>query len=108
VPVTTSVALPRAVDDDVWILRVELPAPVTELGLKLQVAPAGTPETEKLTVPLNPLSDETVTVYEVAPPAATFLELGLIESAKSGCALTTRVTEVVCTSDPLVPVIVSG
>ena len=106
VPVTMRVVFPRGVEEVVTILSVELPAPVTELGLKLAVAPCGTGETEKPTVPLNPLSEETLTVYEVVPPTAMFLELGLIESAKSE-APTTSVTEVVCTRPPLVPVIVS-
>jgi hypothetical protein len=45
----------------------------------------------------------------VVPPRRILRELGLIESAKSGeaKALTTSVTEVVCTRVPLLPVIVS-
>ena len=39
VPVTTRVTLREAVEDVVCTPSVELPAPVTELGLKLAVAP---------------------------------------------------------------------
>jgi hypothetical protein len=41
---------------------VEDPEPVTELGLKVAVAPEGRPDTLKVTVPLNPLEGVTVTV----------------------------------------------
>ena len=41
---------------------VELPEPVTEVGLKLALAPAGRPDALKVTVPLKPLSAPTFTV----------------------------------------------
>jgi hypothetical protein len=39
---------------------VELPEPLTEVGLKLALAPDGRPDALKLTVPLNPLNAVTV------------------------------------------------
>jgi len=41
---------------------VELPEPLTEVGLKLALAPDGSPLALKLTVPLNPLNAVTVAV----------------------------------------------
>jgi hypothetical protein len=38
------------------------PLPVTVVGLKLAVAPVGSPETLKLTVPLNPFTAAVVMV----------------------------------------------
>ena len=54
VPVTVSVYVPAAVDVVVFTVRVELPEPTTEVGLKLAEAPVGNPLTVKLTVPLKP------------------------------------------------------
>ena len=42
--------------------RVEDPEPVTELGLKLAVAPEGNPVTLKVTFPVNPLEGVTLTL----------------------------------------------
>ena len=41
---------------------VELPEPVTEVGLKLAPAPDGRPDAVRLTIPLKPLSAPTFTV----------------------------------------------
>jgi hypothetical protein len=54
--------LPASVELDVAIDRVEDPEPVTEVGLKVAVAPEGKPETLKLTVPLNPPEGVTLTL----------------------------------------------
>jgi hypothetical protein len=63
VPVTARVVFPFSVEGAVTILSVELPVPVTGLGSKVAVAPLGSPAvTEKLTMPVNPLSAETLTV----------------------------------------------
>jgi len=42
--------------------RVVDPEPKIELGLKVAVVPEGNPPTLKLTVPVNPFEDETLTV----------------------------------------------
>ena len=46
--------MPTAVDASVVKFIVELPDPVTVLGVKLAVAPVGSPVTLKPTEPLNP------------------------------------------------------
>jgi hypothetical protein len=46
----------------VFIVNVDVPPPVAELGLKLVVEPDGNPRMENVTVPLKPLRAVTVTV----------------------------------------------
>ena len=60
------------------VLTVSVVEPdlVTELVLKLPVAPDGSPDTPKFTVPLKPLSGVTETVYEVLLPATTVCDDG--------------------------------
>src|SRR5438552_5355880 len=68
------------------------------------VAPAGSPWTgPRVTVPVKPVSEVTVTVELVLFPRLTVREAGLIESAKS---FTARVTVVAWTTPPAVPVMV--
>ena len=92
----------------VTLMVDELPL-VTLVGLKLAFTPAGRPLALKLTLPENPFVPVTVTLYVVLPPAVTVREVGdgLKEKSGEGGAFTTRVTAVVCVSDPLVPVIVN-
>ena len=54
-PVITRVELPAGVAADVVTVKVELPAPAMEPGLKLAVAPAGKPLTLRPMLELNPL-----------------------------------------------------
>ena len=54
--------VPNGVAEVVFTDSVEDPEPVTELGLKLAVAPEGSPLIVKLTAPLNPAVDITLTV----------------------------------------------
>jgi hypothetical protein len=54
--------VPVDVDGLVLIVKVEVPLPVTEVGLKLAVEFAGKPRAENVTVPLKPLSAVTFTV----------------------------------------------
>jgi hypothetical protein len=56
VPLMVRVLVPAGVDELVQTVRVEDPAPVTEAGLKLAVAFAGTPLTVNETVLLKPLT----------------------------------------------------
>jgi len=46
--------VPVGVELEVFTDNVEDPEPETEPGLKAAVAPDGTPETPKVTAPLNP------------------------------------------------------
>ena len=62
VPVIVRILVPAGVDDVVAIVRVELPAPAIEAGLKEADAPAGNPLTLQLTVSLKPLMAVTVAV----------------------------------------------
>ena len=76
---------------------VEEPEPVTEVGLKLAVAPLGRPLALKPTTPLNPPDPVTVAVYEVPPPAVTVCDAGdaaMVKSPTTG-AVTVRAREVV-------------
>ncbi len=62
VPVAVMVTVPVAAPEVVFTVSVVVPEPVTVVGLKLGVAPAGKPMAAKLTVPLKPLLPVTVTV----------------------------------------------
>ena len=55
VPVMVIVDVPVGVVLAVVIVKVEEPEPVTDAGLKLAVAPVGSPLAEKLTVPAKAL-----------------------------------------------------
>lgn len=85
--------------------NVEDPEPVTVVGLKAAVTPAGNPETVKPTVPVKPESAPTVMVDVALPPAATVTEAGAAETEKPA---TFRVTDAVCVRLPLVAVSVKG
>ncbi len=54
VPVIVSVYVPAGVVVAVETVRVELPEVVTDAGLKLAVAPVGSPLTLRFTVPVKP------------------------------------------------------
>jgi hypothetical protein len=49
-----TVYVPAGVEDNVDMLTAELPDPVTDVGLKLAVAPVGNPLAFSATLPLNP------------------------------------------------------
>jgi hypothetical protein len=56
-----SVYVPAGVLLAVEIASDEVPEPVTDVGVKLPVAPVGNPLTLKLTIPVNPLIAPIVT-----------------------------------------------
>jgi hypothetical protein len=62
VPVMVSVELDTGVPVVVVTVRVEFPEPVTEVGAKVLVAPAGVPEIPRLTVLAKPFRAPIVTV----------------------------------------------
>ena len=63
VPVMVSVELAAGVALEVVTVKVELPVlPVIVLGLKLAVAPAGSPVTLSATLPVSPFTAVLVTV----------------------------------------------
>ena len=53
---------PAGVVELVVTLRVEEPEPVTEVGLKVPVAPVGNPVTLRVTTPVKPFRAPTVAV----------------------------------------------
>ena len=84
VPVTVTVEVPG--------VAVLLAASViTPAVLKEAVTPAGNPEAEKATVPLNPFFGVTVIVSVPLAPCATVKEVGEAERLKSGVAAGVRV-----------------
>ena len=92
------------------MVSVELPEPpVTEVGLRLAVAPDGAPDGGlKLTVPVNPFCG--VTVMPLVPlfPWVTVTLVGDADRLKSAwpAEFTVRLTLVVWVKLPDVPVIV--
>ena len=68
------------------MVNVELPEPVTEVGLRLALPPDGAPDAVKLTVPLKPFC--AVTVMELVPPfpCVTVMLVGDADRVKFGCA----------------------
>jgi len=62
VPVIVREKVPATVEAEVEMLKVELPEPVTEVGLKAPEAPAGSPLTVKVTLPLKLLTGLTLAV----------------------------------------------
>src|SRR5262249_43834659 len=61
-PMTVNRYVPGRVTAEVDTASVEDPDPPTEAGLKLAVAPGGSPLTLKLTAPANPFDAVTLTV----------------------------------------------
>ncbi len=74
-----TVAVPLAVS-------VKVLVPVVLAGLNVAVTPAGRPEADRLTLPVNPFSGVTVMVLVPLPPWVTATLPGEAESAKSGVA----------------------
>ena len=69
----------------VMIVRVVLPLPVTEAGMKLQVLSAGRPAHEKVTVPVNPFVAATESIaVPVCPGLDIVIVAGLNERLKFG------------------------
>ena len=84
VPATVSVELAPGVAAVVFTVMVVVPAPpATVAGLKLAVAPAGSPLTLGVRVPVNPFTAAIVTVYVVLPPAVTVCVAGVAVRVKS-------------------------
>jgi hypothetical protein len=79
------VKVPVGVELEVDMLSVEDPEPpLTDGGLKLPVAPLGSPLTLSETALLKPLSDAIETEKLVLPPAVTVCEPGVPPTEKSG------------------------
>lgn len=92
------------------LLAVNVKTLVDVVGLTPNeaVTPLGNAEFDRLTEPVNPFRSVTLIVLVPLLPCFTVKLEGEAESEKSACAgaVTVRVTEVVCVSEPDVPVIV--
>jgi hypothetical protein len=108
VPVIVNVRVPVVALLFTVTVRVEVPEPVTEVGLKVPVTRDGSPLTLKLTAPANPLVPVMVTVYVPDDDRATLRLVGETEMVKFGgfTEFTVRVTVVVWVRAPEVPVMV--
>src|ERR1700687_3885271 len=80
--------------------------PLVGLGLKVALAPAGSPPALSVTLPVNPPLVVRLRVEPAPLPCVTVWLDGLAESEKSGACCTTRVTLVVWLRLPLTPVMV--
>jgi hypothetical protein len=83
-PVIVSVELPAGVLLEVVTFNVASPAPATEAGVKVALALAGSPDTDRSTVSANPFSAAIVAVYDVPAPCVNVRELGVADIEKSG------------------------
>jgi len=99
--------------EPVATVSVEVAVPpaggVTEVGLKLQVAPpvVGQPDTVRLTALLNPFNEVRVTVEVPEAPCVIVSDVGFLEIEKfGGGGLTCNVRVVVCVMLPPMPVTV--
>ena len=82
-PVITSPTVPAGVAVVVETVRTELPPALTDAGLKVPVAPAGRPLTERLTGRGAPEVACVLTVYVVLEPLTTVWLPGLAVIEKS-------------------------
>lgn len=96
VPVTVTVAVPTVAVAEAVNVSV-LPAdPVTEVGLKAAVTPAGRPLALKVTVPVKPLKGDTVTLLVAVVPCMTVVPVA--EMLKPGAVDVGTVGKAFCTS----------
>lgn len=103
VPLMANVESAAVVTPDVSTVKVDVPVlPVIVVGLKLDVAPVGSPVTVRCTSPVNPFSAVLLTVYVVVPPTTTGCVAGVADKAKTGTAFTMRRALVKWVRPPLV------
>jgi hypothetical protein len=99
------------VEDPAVRVSVELPDPgaAIEAGLKVAVAPLGSPEADSVIAALNPPETVVVMVLVPEPPWTTLTGPCDAEIVKSvaGAAVTVKVTAVVCVVPPPVPLIIT-
>ena len=84
VPVTVMLYVPATVDEATVIVRVEVPSPVIEVGLKPTVTPVGWPVAVKETAESKPPVTVLVIVDVPELPCATETEAGEAERLKPG------------------------
>jgi hypothetical protein len=108
VAVTVNGYVPGVVLPVVVRVNVELPLPVTVVGLKSAVTPEGSPLIVNPTLPANPLTAVVLTVYTALLPATALWLPGVAPTVKSGGPLTISVRFAVWLKLPLVVVTTSG
>jgi hypothetical protein len=84
VPVIVIEYVPAAVPEATVNVAVELPEPLTDVGLNATVTPLGMPLAESETAEANPSTAPIVTVDVPFAPGATVSEPGFAEIVKSG------------------------
>jgi hypothetical protein len=105
VPLIVTVTVPVAAV--LLAATVNVLVPTVLAGLNDAVTPLGRPDTDKLTLPLNPFCGLTVTVLVPLAPWVIARLLGVADSVKFGGAVTVRKTLVVCDKLPDTPVMVT-
>lgn len=80
VPVMVTVEVPVVAVELAVNVTVELPAPVTEVGLKAAVTPEGKPDAENVTAESNPPDTATVMLDVPVEPCVTDTLLGFADS----------------------------
>ena len=104
-PVTVTVAVPIAAEDDAVRVRIrEFDAVPT---LKAPTTPAGIPEALTVTVPVKPFCAASVIALIALPPGETARAAGEADRVKVGAVVTVRATDVLAVSAPDVPVMVT-
>ena len=108
-PLTVIGYVPVAMVEATVKVRSELPEPGARMGLVPKPAdtPVGRPDADKVIAALKPLTRVVVIVDVPLLPWTTETEVGEAEMVKLG-AVTVKVTVVVLTVDPAVPVMVIG
>jgi hypothetical protein len=107
VPVMVTVAVPVLALLPACRVRVLVEA--VELGLKLAATPLGSPEADRLTLPVKPLAGVTVIVLLPVAPRRMVRLVGEAEREKLGCAgeFTVSVIVAVWVKEPETPVTVT-
>lgn len=87
VPVMVKLEAPGAALAAAERVNCDVPLPPeTDAGLNAPLKPVVKFDLERLTVPVNPLSGEILTVYATLDPWATFCDIGETEREKSALA----------------------
>jgi hypothetical protein len=84
VPTIMMAYVPEGVVGEVCMLAADVPAGVTDAGLKVAVAPEGRPKALRETLDENPLAGARASEYEAFPPCAMLDTAGDVEIVKSG------------------------
>lgn len=108
-PVTVSWKTPWVARWSTTNVRVEVPLPVTEVGVKDAVTSGGNPLMLRFTVPVKPLMAVMVTVSEPLELRFTVIDGGAeMPKSPTGTGSSSKETETVRVRVPSVPVMVNG